>query len=68
VSGFAGYLNKTHTPRDERAHVVRYRVVRFDGVVMGGSSSRAAAERMANVIRTGQRADYAVVMVRGGEA
>jgi hypothetical protein len=66
VSGFAGFLNKKHAPRDERAAVVRYRVVRFDGVTLGGSSSLAVAERLARVIRAGQRADYVVMMVRGG--
>jgi len=66
MSGFATHLDKPHTPRDERAAVVRYRVVRHDGVTLGGSSSLAVAERLAQVIRAGQRADYAVVMVRGG--
>jgi hypothetical protein len=40
--------------------------VRFDGVVLGGSPARHVAERQCRVICTGQRADYAVVMVRGG--
>jgi hypothetical protein len=68
VSGFATHLDKKHTPRDERAAVVRYRVVRFDGVTRGGSTSRAVAERLCRVIKQGQRADFAVVMVRGGES
>lgn len=51
----------------DRATSERFRVVRFDGVTLGGSTSRAVAERLANVIRQGQRADYAVVMVRGAE-
>ena len=67
MSGFAKYLNKTKAPRDyDKATSERFRVVRFDGVVLGGSTSLAVAERLARVIRAGQRADYAVVMVRGG--
>jgi len=65
MTGFATHLNKPYTPHDERTVAVRYRVVRFDGVTLGGSSSLAVAERLAQVIRAGQRADYAVVMVRG---
>jgi hypothetical protein len=67
MSGFAKFLNKTKAPRDyDKATSERFRVVRFDGVVLGGSPARHVAERQCRVICTGQRADYAVVMVRGG--
>lgn len=40
----------------------RYRVVRRDGKLMAVSQSLKVAERMAAVMRQGQRADYVVVL------
>lgn len=40
----------------------RYRVVRHDGTLLGVSQSRETAERMANVMRQGQRADHVTVL------
>ncbi len=40
----------------------RYRVVRHDGTLLGVSQSRETAERMADVMRQGQRADHVVVL------
>lgn len=45
----------------DKACAERYRVIRWDGTVMGGSPDKATAERMCRVICTGQRADYAFV-------
>ncbi len=69
MSGFATHLKKqAHVQHHDRAVSERFRVVRFDGVTLGGSTSRAVAERLRNVLCQGQRADFAVVMVRGGES
>lgn len=40
----------------------RYRVVRFDGTLMSVTNDRETAERLARVLREGQRADHVVVL------
>lgn len=68
MSGFATYTKKrqSYGPQYEHAaKVQRFRVVRFDGAVLGGSPDRDAAERLKRLICTGQRSDYAVVMGGG---
>lgn len=40
----------------------RYRVVRFDGALMSVTNDRETAERLARVLREGQRADHVVVL------
>ena len=40
----------------------RYRVIRFDGVLLSVTNDRETAERMARVMREGQRADHVVVL------
>lgn len=66
MTGFATHLVAPRPPRDyDKATSERFRVVRFDGVTLGGSTSRAVAERLCGVIKQGQRADYAFVMARG---
>lgn len=42
----------------------RYRVVRFDGTLMSVGQDLETAERLARVLREGQRADYVVVLRR----
>ena len=71
MTGFAKFLERRRrvTARDyDKATSERFRVVRFDGVTLGGSTSRFVAERLRNTLCQGQRADFAVVMVRGGES
>lgn len=47
-----------------RVQVARFRVVRFDGVLLGGCNSETRAETMRSVLAQGQRPDFAVVMTR----
>ena len=55
MSGFATHLKKkqAHVQHHDRAVSERFRVVRFDGVTLGGSTSRAVAERLRNVMCQG---------------
>lgn len=64
MSGFATYTKKRKAhvgPYEQAARRQHFHVVRMDGVLLGGSPDKAVAERLARVIRTGQRADYAFV-------
>ena len=64
---FRGVVSlRSRPPRDyDKATSERFRVVRFDGVTLGGSTSRAVAERLRNVLCQGQRRDFATVVKRG---
>ncbi|MBL8909851.1 MAG: hypothetical protein JNM17_04010 [Archangium sp.] len=65
MSGFATYTKKRRahvSSFDGVAKLQRYRVVRIDGAVLGGSPDKATAERLSRVINVGQRRDYSVVL------
>jgi len=47
-----------------RVVATRFRVLRFDGVLLGGATSLERAETMAAVLRQGQRRDFAQVVAR----
>lgn len=65
MSGFAAYVKKVAARDYDKAESERCRVVRFDGVVLGGSRSREVAERLARVIGADQVDGYVRVVARG---
>lgn len=66
MTGFATHLVRPPKARDYTAAASeRWRVIRHDGVVLGGATSREVAERLRNVLCQGQRHDFAFVVKRG---
>ena len=52
----------------ERAEVARYRIVRFDGAVLGGFSPlERARQALAVIVRPDLPRGYAHIVSRGGE-
>lgn len=53
--------------REEKATQLYCRVVRWDGVVLGGTTDWEKAVRLASVLSQGQRPGFAVARKRGGK-
>jgi hypothetical protein len=58
---------RTHQALTVRAPKVRFVVVRWDGVELGGATTLEAAERLADSVSQGQERDFARVVKRSGE-
>lgn len=54
----------TSQHHEQRSVSARFKVIRFDGVLLGGAMSLERAEAMAAVLRTGQRRDFAQAVAR----